>query len=106
MVNSEMQKNTSEARLGTRALRSARSPVLGLLDFCKGLAIVWIVLIHWRPEWFGWQGVHVFIVLSGFGLTYSSLKRDSDISWKKWYVKRFRKVLPPYWMVCLWGYLI
>ncbi|BAY42677.1 acyltransferase 3 [Scytonema sp. HK-05] len=96
MLNSEVQKNTSQAP----------APVLGLLDFCKGLAIVWIVLIHWRPEWFGWQGVHVFIVLSGFGLTYSCLKRDSDISWKKWYVKRFRKVLPSYWMVCLWGYLI
>lgn len=106
MVNSEVQKNTSEARLGKAQRPLGRSPVLGLLDFCKGLAIVWIVLIHWRPEWFGWQGVHVFIVLSGFGLTYSCLKRDSDISWKKWYVKRFRKVLPSYWMVCLWGYLI
>ncbi|BAZ20556.1 acyltransferase 3 [Kalymmatonema gypsitolerans NIES-4073] len=96
MVNFEAEKNTSQLP----------ASVLGLLDFCKGLAIVWIVLIHWRPEWFGWQGVHVFIVLSGFGLTYSCLKRDSDISWKKWYVKRFRKVLPSYWMVCLWGYLI
>ncbi|WP_169219089.1 acyltransferase family protein [Brasilonema sp. UFV-L1] len=94
MVNSKVRQNTSKA-----------APILGLLDFCKGLAIIWIVLIHWRPEWFGWQGVHVFIILSGFGLTYSCLQKDSDISWKKWYLKRFRKVLPPYWMVCFWGYL-
>ncbi len=43
MVKSEVQKNTSST-----------APVLGLLDFCKGLAIIWIVLIHWRPEWFAW----------------------------------------------------
>jgi peptidoglycan/LPS O-acetylase OafA/YrhL len=81
-------------------------PVLDLLDFCKGLAIIWIVLIHWRPEWFGWQGVHVFIVLSGFGLSYSCLKKKSSIKWSQWYFKRFRKTLPAYWMVCLWGYLL
>jgi peptidoglycan/LPS O-acetylase OafA/YrhL len=79
--------------------------VLDLLDFCKGVAILGIFFVHWRPAWFGWQGVSVFIVLSGLGLTYACLKRGDSICWKDWYLKRLRKILPGYWLVCLWGYL-
>ena len=71
-----------------------QSNVLSLLDFCKGLAIAWVFLFHYEPGWFGWQGVHVFIVLSGFGLTYSCLKKSDNISWKQWYLSRFEKILP------------
>lgn len=80
--------------------------VLSLIDFCKGLAISWVFLFHYRPEWFGWQGVHIFIVLSGFGLTYSCLKKTGIISWKQWYLKRAERILPTYWLVSLCGFLI
>lgn len=79
--------------------------ILSLLDFCKGLAIVWVFLFHYQKTWFGWQGVHIFIVLSGFGLTYSCLSKES-ISWKHWYVRRAERVLPAYWLVVLSGSLI
>lgn len=80
--------------------------VLSLIDFCKGLAIAWIFFFHFQPSWFGWQGVHVFIVLSGFGLTYSCRKKNEKILWKKWYLKRFERILPTYWLVSLSGFLI
>jgi peptidoglycan/LPS O-acetylase OafA/YrhL len=70
-------------------------------NFCKGIAIAWIVLVHLKGGWFGWQGVHVFIVLSGFGLAYSCLKHDSSKPWGSWFYKRFRRILPVYWVVVL-----
>lgn len=78
--------------------------VLSLLDFCKGLAIVWVFLFHYSKTWFGWQGVHLFIVLSGFGLTYSCLKKNENISWKHWYIRRAERILPAYWIVSLFGF--
>jgi peptidoglycan/LPS O-acetylase OafA/YrhL len=80
--------------------------VLELLDFCKGFAIVLVVLAHFKGGWFGWQGVHIFIVLSGFGLTYASLRRDNRIVWSEWYLKRLKKILPSYWLICFMGYLV
>ena len=79
--------------------------VLSLLDFCKGLAMIWIFLFHYQRNWFGWQGVHIFILLSGFGLTYSCLNKNK-ISWKQWYVRRAERVLPTYWLVALSGFLL
>jgi len=76
--------------------------VLSLIDFCKGLAIAAIFLFHFDSRWwFGWQGVHIFLVLSGFGLTYSCLKKGGNIAWKQWYLKRFERIFPTYWFVCI-----
>ncbi|HEY9630712.1 MAG TPA: acyltransferase family protein [Coleofasciculaceae cyanobacterium] len=85
----------------------ARSPfiLLQLLDFCKGVAIILVVLVHFQGGW-GWQGVHPFIVLSGFGLAYSCAIRSQKYDWKVWYVKRIRKILPAYWLTCLLGYCL
>ena len=84
---------------------SSRLNVLSLIDFCKGLAIVWVFFYHYSKTWFGWQGVHVFIVLSGFGLTYSCLQKNKQISWKQWYFRRAERILPVYWLVSLLGFL-
>lgn len=80
--------------------------VLSLIDFCKGLAVAWIFLFHYTSTWFGWQGVHIFIVISGFGLTYSCLKKTDNISWKQWFLRRAERILPAYWLVSLGGFLI
>ncbi len=72
--------------------------ILALTNYCKGIAMVWIFLVHYQGGWFGWQGVHIFIVLSGFGLTYSCLNRQGPIHWGQWYLKRLRRVLPAYWL--------
>jgi peptidoglycan/LPS O-acetylase OafA/YrhL len=40
--------------------------------------------------------VHMFFVLSGYGLTLSILKK-ANISWAAWARERFRKIVVPYW---------
>ncbi len=88
--------------MGTTISKNNTDPstadILNLTDFCKGLAILWIFLVHYEGGWFGWQGVHIFIVLSGFGLTYSCFSRARPIQWSQWFQKRFRRILPVYWL--------
>lgn len=81
-----------------------KSNVLNLTDFCKGLAIALVVLVHYRGGWFGWQGVHIFIVLSGFGLAYSCAKQDQKISWVDWFIRRIKRVLPVYWIAVIFSF--
>lgn len=87
-------------------LHAEKRDVLTLLDFCRGLAIAWVFLLHYKGGWFGWQAVHIFIVLSGFVLTYSCLKKNRSFFWKEWYLKRFERILPAYWLVCLLGFIV
>jgi peptidoglycan/LPS O-acetylase OafA/YrhL len=47
----------------------------------------------------GSEGVGVFLLFSGFGLTYSLLKRGGgEPSWKTWYRQRLIRLLPLYWL--------
>jgi len=84
----------------------ASSRVLTLTDFSKGLAIIAVYLFHFRLLGLGWQGVHIFVVLSGLTLTYSCQKRSVQTPWKKWYFKRLRRILPTYWLISFLGYLV
>ncbi|CAN5867612.1 hypothetical protein BH18ACI4_BH18ACI4_12270 [soil metagenome] len=86
--------------------RRESQAVIDLLDFCKGVAIVWIVLVHALHGWFGWQGVHVFITLGGFTLTYACLHRKQQLTWKQWFLKRAERILPAYWLVATAGFLV
>jgi peptidoglycan/LPS O-acetylase OafA/YrhL len=80
--------------------------ILHLLNFCKGIGIIWVFLTHYQLLYFGWQGVHLFVFLSGFGLTYSRLTKTANPSWKFWYFKRFRRILPTYLLVAICGYFV
>jgi peptidoglycan/LPS O-acetylase OafA/YrhL len=89
------------------------SPTVSLLEltnFCKGFSIVWIFAFHYQYStglswfsWAGWQGVHIFIVLSGFGLTYACLRNSREMDWQMWLSKRFKRILPTYWVATLLG---
>ena len=83
---------------------SSTPHALALLDFCKGAAILGIIGVHVRPGWFGWQGVHVFLVLGGFLLAWSRLRRETP--WRAWFQRRARRVLPAYWAVVLGGVVV
>ena len=50
----------------------------------------------------GYQSVHIFFVLSGFGLTYSKLLKPND-TWFVFLKKRFLRIYPTYFIVwILW----
>jgi len=54
---------------------------------------------HLGYEWFGWQGVHVFILLSGFLLGSTSRAKGYNRNWTRWLARRGRRILPCYWAV-------
>ncbi|MDD1427881.1 acyltransferase [Dolichospermum sp. ST_sed9] len=89
------------------------------LDVVRGLAIIWICWYHIDQLMspvrsniakLGYSGVSVFIILSGFGLTFSMLKNDilsssynnklltnwKNFPWKKFFLKRFFRIYPLY----------
>lgn len=85
---------------------------LELIDFLRGISIFTIVLMHlWQSYTsgtlskalaFGGAGVHVFILISGFGLYLSYLRKPLD--YEGFLRKRFVKVYLPYAVaVLLWG---
>jgi peptidoglycan/LPS O-acetylase OafA/YrhL len=63
---------------------------------CAVEAVVAAILLR------GSQGVGVFLLLSGFGLTYTLVKSGrSDISWANWYKRRLVRLFPLYWLAHL-----
>ncbi|MCE5335861.1 MAG: acyltransferase [Desulfobacteraceae bacterium] len=50
----------------------------------------------------GAQGVGVFVLFSGFGLTYSLVRKgDLAPAWGKWFKRRFVRLFPIYWLAHL-----
>lgn len=79
------------------------------LDHLRTLAIILVLLFHYRafkhPEWvdtigrFGWTGVDLFFVLSGFlisGQLFKEFDGKGSISLKTFYIKRFFRIIPAY----------
>jgi peptidoglycan/LPS O-acetylase OafA/YrhL len=86
------------------------------LDGIRGLAILTIIAFHWfilegngflpvrlvDAGRFGWSGVDLFFVLSGFligGILLDA--RHSSNYYRVFYVRRFYRILPLYWLFCL-----
>jgi peptidoglycan/LPS O-acetylase OafA/YrhL len=84
------------------------------LDHLRALAIVMVCLFHYRlrifghPEWvttyakFGWTGVDLFFVLSGFLISsqlFATIKAKERINYNVFFVKRFFRIVPAFWVV-------
>ncbi|WP_214073839.1 acyltransferase [Mucilaginibacter sp. dw_454] len=94
---------------------SDKHKLLGL-DHLRAFAICYVVLFHYRqfghPDWvnklgdFGWTGVDLFFVLSGFliaGQLFATIAKGKPISLKEFFTKRFFRIIPPYLvMLCLY----
>jgi peptidoglycan/LPS O-acetylase OafA/YrhL len=83
------------------------------LDHLRAVAIVLVFVYHYgrlfpHPDWvfniskFGWTGVDLFFVLSGY-LIASQLFKEVDVSGgitlKHFYIKRFFRIIPAYLLV-------
>lgn len=81
------------------------------LDHLRALAILLVFLFHYiilsggMPEWlpylatFGWTGVDLFFVLSGFLISsqlFAQIKRGKKIGLKQFFLKRFFRIVPAY----------
>jgi peptidoglycan/LPS O-acetylase OafA/YrhL len=83
------------------------------LDHLRALAILLVFLYHYgrlfpSPQWvtdigkFGWTGVDLFFVLSGYLIAsqlFAGIARDNHIPLKPFFIKRFFRILPGYWLV-------
>ncbi len=79
------------------------------LDGLRGFAVALVVFGHYihhpslrffGPQW-GWIGVNLFFVLSGFLITTILLRADEDAPLKKFYARRILRIFPLYYGVLL-----
>ncbi len=81
---------------------------LARLDGIRALAVCLVFAAHtfWRGR--GWQGVHLFFVLSGFLITGVLRRAQKDEGyWRSFYIKRATRILPPlaiFFIVGIWLY--
>lgn len=83
------------------------------LDLLRALAIVWVMLFHsflvgglgpdlaWLSR-YGWMGVDIFFVLSGFLIgrqVLTPLARGADFSFGEFYARRAYRILPAFLVV-------
>ena len=76
------------------------------LDALRGLAVILVLGHHvtWNPLWvrFGWSGVDLFFVLSGFlisGLLFREYKQYGNIHILRFWTRRALKIYPAYYLL-------
>ncbi|GAB4093394.1 acyltransferase family protein [Flaviaesturariibacter terrae] len=93
---------------------------LPALDHLRALAILLVFFYHYghlfpHPAWtfeggrFGWTGVDLFFVLSGYliaGGLFSELKKTGQLSLRRFYIRRFWRIIPPYVLVLMLYWLV
>ncbi len=95
-------------------LTSSSPGRLAGLDHIRALAIILVFVYHYRlfghpPHMdeigsFGWTGVDLFFVLSGYligGQLFGRMARSEPISYGEFYFKRFFRIIPAYLIVVL-----
>jgi peptidoglycan/LPS O-acetylase OafA/YrhL len=83
------------------------------LDHLRAFAIIFVFFFHYgrlfpHPEWtntiskFGWTGVDLFFVLSGYLIAsqlFKTIAAQNKISTKEFFIKRFFRIIPIYLFV-------
>ena len=96
-------------------LQNATQTKLYGLDHLRTLAITLVLVYHYgrifpHPEWtntyskFGWTGVDLFFVLSGYLIAsqlFATVAKGHKISVRDFYVKRFFRIIPAYLLVVI-----
>ena len=99
--------------LSDTPVRPVHSKLYGL-DHLRALAILLVFLFHYNilshgePAWlheaikFGWTGVDLFFVLSGFLISsqlFQQIKNGKRISFPEFFIKRFFRIVPAFLVV-------
>lgn len=105
-----MQQDARHAAQGKQANISAQQKLHGL-DHLRSIAILFVLLFHYfilsggQPAWlpdfarFGWTGVDLFFVLSGFLIAsqlFAQIKEGKSISFRVFFLKRFFRIIPAF----------
>ncbi len=98
---------------------------IAVIDFLRGISCLGVVLHHIRVDlWIGWHQVQnssqnlsaftkaaawlsaptpflgysilLFFLISGFCIHYPNLNRETKISWRNYFCRRFWRIYPPY----------
>ena len=83
------------------------------LDHLRAFAIVFVFIFHYghvfsSPQWitvigkFGWTGVDLFFVLSGYLISsqlFATISKGKKLSLKEFFLKRFFRIIPAYLVV-------
>ena len=113
---------------GSPAIRAGKDTRYLSLDFWRGVACLMIVVFHGsfdlidnpdvaHPGWAGkcitrvithlWLGVPIFFVISGYCITAAcDSARSRPHPTKQYFIRRFRRIYPPYWIVLLLLFLL
>ncbi len=59
------------------------------------------VFLFLSPTSFGWAGVELFLIISGFLIHLGYLKQENNFSINTFFSKRFWRIYPPYFIVCI-----
>jgi peptidoglycan/LPS O-acetylase OafA/YrhL len=89
------------------------------LDHLRAFAITFVFIYHYRifkhPGWidtigsFGWTGVDLFFVLSGYLISsqlFAQINRNEQISFREFFIKRFFRIIPAYLSVLALYFLL
>ena len=79
---------------------AATTPYYPALDGMRAIAVLMVMVTHFLPKRlpFGWMGVQIFFVLSGFlitGILFDT--RATRHRWRNFYVRRTLRIFPLYY---------
>ena len=101
---------TESGKVTASSTKALKPPHFWTLDVIRGLAILSIIAFHVLPlqrpldptiawlEAVGPASVSLFFVLSGFSVRLSHLRQKENLplSWNQFFLRRFRRLYPPY----------
>jgi peptidoglycan/LPS O-acetylase OafA/YrhL len=70
------------------------------LDGLRAYAVILVMLFHARIIWWGWVGVQIFFILSGFLITRILIKAKGQPNFfKVFYMRRILRIFPLYYLL-------
>lgn len=88
-------------------MQQPKSAFLPGIQYLRGFAALYVVVYHLNGDFdfpllaYGYLGVQLFFVISGFIITYVHGQDRGVAKLKKFFVRRFTRIYPAYWVALL-----